>query len=655
VRRRLGLDPRSPDVAPSPSPGRLRPTRVLGLPLVVGSLLAAGSLLASGPLPGPAGAATAAATAAKAATTATTGGTATWSVDNPIPPRLQWNENNGYCGETAFISADLYYGQYLSQYDARAIASNDTPQYETDAQLLLGVNDQYAATQMRLTSSEWTPGTTSTTDDFLAWVKGEVIQGHPVAIGVYENEDLFYGTTKPDAGDPKYDHIVIVTGVTSHHPLTLPATYYPDDELKFSDNGLWTGTAGTKPQYLFDYPFHTFQATRQDANTPTGNVYSLPDAVRNYGIAITGVADPDHETVPVRVATSVNDETPQIAHHSNTRPAAMPLTLTVTVSGLHAGTSYDLYRFDDVTKVPTTAFAQHAGEASWKTQFTATATSYTLTQSVVSSDQVIYRAIPATTDVTAVAPAGGYREVGTDGGVFAFGDAGFYGSMAGQGLSQPIVGIASTPDDKGYWEVGADGGVFAFGDAGFYGSMAGQHLGGTIAGIVATPDGKGYWEVGSDGGVFAFGDAGFYGSMAGQGLSQPVVGIASTPDGTGYWEVGADGGVFAFGDAGFYGSMAGQGLSQPIVGIASSPDGHGYWEVGADGGVFAFGDAGFYGSMAGQSLGGTITGIASSPDGHGYWEVGADGGVFAFGDAGFYGSMAGQSLGGTITGIASTA
>ena len=43
---------------------------------------------------------------------------------------------------------------------------------------------------------------TSTTDDFLAWVKGEVIKGYPVAIGVYENEDLFYGTTKPDAGDP---------------------------------------------------------------------------------------------------------------------------------------------------------------------------------------------------------------------------------------------------------------------------------------------------------------------------------------------------------------------------------------------------------------------------------------------------------------------
>ena len=606
---------------------------------ILAAAVVAASLLTVGPFQHPAGAATNA--------------TATWSVDNPIPPRLQWNENNGYCGETAFISAGLYYGQYLSQYDARAIASNDTPQYETDAQLLLGVNDQYATTQMRLTSSEWTPGTGSTTDDFLAWVKGEVIQGYPVAIGVYENQSLFYNTTKPNAGDPKYDHIVIVTGVTSHHPLTLPATYYADDELKFSDNGLWTGTPGTKPQYAFDYPFGTFQATRQAANTSTGNVYSLADTVRNYGIAITGIADPDHETVPVRVATSVNDETPQIGAQSNTRPAPMPLTLTVTVSGLQPGTSYDLYRYDDVSKVPTAAFTQHAADASWTTQFTAAGTSRTITQSVDSDDQVIYRAVPASGGVTTVAPAAGYREVGADGGIFAFGDAGFYGSMAGQGLSQPIVGIASTPDGQGYWEVGADGGIFAFGDAGFYGSMAGQGLSQPIVGVAARPDGHGYWEVGADGGIFAFGDAGFYGSMGGQGLSQPIVGIVATPTGHGYWEVGADGGIFAFGDASFYGSMGGQGLSQPIVGIVATPTGHGYWEVGADGGIFAFGDASFYGSMAGQSLSQPVVGIVATPDGHGYWEVGADGGIFAFGDASFYGSMGGQSLSGTIVGMAS--
>ena len=61
----------------------------------------------------------------------------------------------------------------------------------------------------------------------------------------------------------------------------------------------------------------------------------------------------------------------------------------------------------------------------------------------------------------------GYWLAGLDGGVFAFGDAAFYGSMGAHGLTQPIVCMASDPDGNGYWLVAADGGVFAFGDAAF--------------------------------------------------------------------------------------------------------------------------------------------------------------------------------------------
>jgi hypothetical protein len=82
-------------------------------------------------------------------------------------------------------------------------------------------------------------------------------------------------------------------------------------------------------------------------------------------------------------------------------------------------------------------------------------------------------------------------------------------------------------DGGGYWEVAADGGLFAFGDAGFFGSMGGRPLNEPIVGIAATPDGDGYWEVAADGGLFAFGDAGFFGSMGGRPLNEPIVGIAS--------------------------------------------------------------------------------------------------------------------------------
>ena len=323
----------------------------------------------------------------------------TYSVSNPIPPRIQWNHNYGYCGEVSFISAGLYYGQYLSQYDARVIAENyNTPptlQYNQSSQLLLGVNDRYAASKMHLTYDQWRPGRRSRTSLFLQWVKSEVIQGYPVAIGIYENYYRFYGKTDRNAGDARYDHIVDVTGITSHHPLTLPATYYPTDVLTFNDNGLWTVTPSGKPQNIFSYPFGSFQATRRQANAKTGRIYSLPDAVRDYGIALTGIADKDRETVPVRVATSVNYESPHIGKHSNRRPRPMALTLIVTVSGLNAGTVYNLYRYDSMDRVPNTAFNHHKSAASQSWTFTATGATYTLTQRIQSNDKVIYRAVRA--------------------------------------------------------------------------------------------------------------------------------------------------------------------------------------------------------------------------------------------------------------------
>jgi hypothetical protein len=45
------------------------------------------------------------------------------------------------------------------------------------------------------------------------------------------------------------------------------------------------------------------------------------------------------------------------------------------------------------------------------------------------------------------------------------------------------VGIAATPDGKGYWLAGRDGGVFSFGSAPFEGSLGGQHMNAPVVGI----------------------------------------------------------------------------------------------------------------------------------------------------------------------------
>ena len=205
----------------------------------------------------------------------------------------------------------------------------------------------------------------------------------------------------------------------------------------------------------------------------------------------------------------------------------------------------------------------------------------------------------------------GYRLYASDGGVFDFGDANYFGSTAGLHLSETVIGAAPTSGGDGYWMDATDGGVFSFGDASFFGSAAGLHLNEPIVGMAADPDEAGYWLVAGDGGIFAAGNAGFYGSTGGLRLNKPIVGMAATPDGKGYWEVASDGGIFAFGDATFYGSTGQIALNKPIVAMIPTVDGRGYWLVATDGGVFSFGDAAFYGSTGDAHLNEPIVAVSA--------------------------------------------
>ncbi len=105
--------------------------------------------------------------------------------------------------------------------------------------------------------------------------------------------------------------------------------------------------------------------------------------------------------------------------------------------------------------------------------------------------------------------------------------------------------MAMTADGAGYWLVASDGGIFSYGDAQFYGSTGSIKLNKPIVGMAATPDGKGYWLVASDGGIFNYGDAQFYGSAGSIALNKPVVGMTA-PVAGGYYLVATDGGIFSF-------------------------------------------------------------------------------------------------------------
>jgi len=423
---------------------------------------------------------------------------------------------------------------------------------------------------------------------------------------------------------------------------TLTATVAPSaatGTVQFSANG----TALGSPVMVSGGTAHLITPTLPAGNPDSLTAVFTPTSGSGYG-GSTGTAS--------FTITPLNATSTALVSSSNPSQLNAAVTFTATVS-------------DAVTPTGTVSFndggapiagCQSVGLVSTAATCTATFStsgSFTIT-AAYSGDPLSASSTSSALDQIVGHAGKGYLLVASDGGVFDYGDAGFFGSAGTLPLNKPIVGIASTPDGKGYWLVASDGGVFDYGDAGFFGSAGALPLNKPIVGIASTPDGKGYWLVASDGGVFDYGDAGFFGSAGALPLNKPIVGIASTPDGKGYWLVASDGGVFNYGDAGFFGSAGALPLNKPIVGIASTPDGNGYWLVASDGGVFNYGDAGFYGSAGAIQLNQSIVGIGATPDGNGYWLVASDGGVFNYGDAGFYGSTGSLLLNKPIVGAAAT-
>jgi hypothetical protein len=254
----------------------------------------------------------------------------------------------------------------------------------------------------------------------------------------------------------------------------------------------------------------------------------------------------------------------------------------------------------------------------------------------------------------------GYWLVGSDGGIFTFGNATFYGSTGNLHLNRPVVGITPTADRGGYWLDASDGGVFSFGDTQFYGSIPGlrinpagsglpHSLNAPIVGMVPTVDDHGYFMVASDGGVFTFGDAKFEGSCPGIGGCAGSA-VAVIPDGTGngYWLVTDIGDVYAFGDAKTLGAPGNTG--SPITSAVRTPDGQGYWILDAAGTVHGYGDAANIGNDTNvdPSDSDPANAIFTDETGDGYGVVGALGGVTTFGGVPNFGGMQNTNLNGAI-------
>jgi len=140
----------------------------------------------------------------------------------------------------------------------------------------------------------------------------------------------------------------------------------------------------------------------------------------------------------------------------------------------------------------------------------------------------------------------GLWAVDNQGAVWTAGDVSSMGDVTSE--VHPPTAIVATPSGQGYYILISDGGVYSFGDAVFYGSTGGSRPGGhDLTGIALSYNRNGqvngYWLVGSDGGVFSFGDAPFLGSSGGVPGRGSISNITTRPDGRSYAWVHKEGGV----------------------------------------------------------------------------------------------------------------
>ena len=152
------------------------------------------------------------------------------------------------------------------------------------------------------------------------------------------------------------------------------------------------------------------------------------------------------------------------------------------------------------------------------------------------------------------------------------------------------TGPTTTPTQHGYWLVGSDGGIFTFGAAQFYGST----------GISSPAPGRRHHAHGRPHWLLArcvrrwdlrlrrrrllrlhprpWAAPGRL--RAAHSLNAPIVGMVPSADGGGYFMVASDGGVFAFGDAHFAGSAPASGVAPACSGRRHARrQGNGYWIV----------------------------------------------------------------------------
>lgn len=228
-----------------------------------------------------------------------------------ISPRIQWDNNGGYCGASTIQQIALNYGTYISQDLCRQTIGNE--------EILLGINSDNVLDKLSFVYDNWNSiNFIPQSKRYTRWIKGHINNNSPVMIGVYTR----------NGKNSWYDHIIPITGYLSSEKNT-------SDYLIF--NSCWDDK-------IYSYKISEMINTRKGSYH--SNKFSIPKYV-NFGCAVLGIKDPYKITKPVRII-------PEINYEPNTLKGESPIIISakVEINELEVNKKYILLKYENYKDIP---------------------------------------------------------------------------------------------------------------------------------------------------------------------------------------------------------------------------------------------------------------------------------------------------------------
>ena len=224
-----------------------------------------------------------------------------------IPGRIQYDNDNGFCGEVTLQMIMLEHGAWIPQETARSAGGGE---------LLLGINYDKAMRKLGIAYEEFTGRNYKS---FVAWAKKKLLARVPVVVVAY-----FRG-----GPDSDYDHIMPLVGIKT----STSAEYSDDDVLYVHSNYATEAVQRTVRDYVCT------SGNKKDSITKGGCV---PQNT-SWGYAVTG---PVYAGIGPRLELAVSSSKEPGMRRS------VGMTGQLTIRGLQSGRKYAVHQIADLASVP---------------------------------------------------------------------------------------------------------------------------------------------------------------------------------------------------------------------------------------------------------------------------------------------------------------